>query len=178
MWSPPHFLKLCYCLHLVSKNDKTLSLFFHPLFKYILENIVYCEKNVMSFKHPFCCYKRYCLFHPAFYRYNKASCVTKIDNGVILMGTMGSFPGDTVGKEPVCQSGIGGLVSQSCPTPCDPLDCHLPVSSVSGKNTGVGCHFLLQGIFLTQALNLGLLHCRQILYQLSYKGSLPKRDRG
>ena len=33
-----------------------------------------------------------------------------------------------------------------------------------GKNTGVGCHALLQGIFLTQELNLGLLHCRQILY--------------
>ena len=40
-----------------------------------------------------------------------------------------------------------------------------------GKNTGVGCHVLLQGIFLTQALNWGLLHCRRILYQLSYQGS-------
>ena len=33
-----------------------------------------------------------------------------------------------------------------------------------GKNTGVDCYFLLQGIFLTQGLNPGLLHCRQILY--------------
>ena len=32
-----------------------------------------------------------------------------------------------------------------------------------GKNTGVGCHFLLQGTFLTQGLNPGLLHHRQIL---------------
>ena len=32
-------------------------------------------------------------------------------------------------------------------------------------------HFLLQGIFLTQELNLGLLHCRRILYHLSYQGS-------
>ena len=32
------------------------------------------------------------------------------------------------------------------------------------KNTGVGCHALLQGMFSTQRLNLGLLHCRQILY--------------
>ena len=32
-----------------------------------------------------------------------------------------------------------------------------------GKSTGVGCHFLLQGIFLTQASNPGLLHCRQTL---------------
>ena len=34
-----------------------------------------------------------------------------------------------------------------------------------------GSHSLLQGIFPTQELNLGLLYCRQILYQLSYKGS-------
>ena len=40
-----------------------------------------------------------------------------------------------------------------------------------GKYTGVGCHFLLQGIFPTQELNPGLLHCRQILYQLSHKGN-------
>ena len=33
-----------------------------------------------------------------------------------------------------------------------------------GKNTARGCHFLLQGIFPTQGLNLDLLHCRQILY--------------
>ena len=32
-----------------------------------------------------------------------------------------------------------------------------------GKNTGVGYHFLLQGILLTQGWNLGLLHCRQML---------------
>ena len=41
-----------------------------------------------------------------------------------------------------------------------------------GKNTGVDCHFLLQGIFpTTQGSNLGLWHCRQILYDLSHKGS-------
>ena len=38
-----------------------------------------------------------------------------------------------------------------------------------GKDTGVGCHFLLQGIFPTHGLNPGLLHCRQILYRLSYR---------
>ena len=41
----------------------------------------------------------------------------------------------------------------------------------SGKNTGVGCHALLQGIFLTQGLNSGLLHCRQTLYHLNHQGS-------
>ena len=40
-----------------------------------------------------------------------------------------------------------------------------------GQNTGVGSHSILQGIFPTQGLNLGLLHCRWILYQLSHKGS-------
>ena len=40
------------------------------------------------------------------------------------------------------------------------------------KNTGVGSLSLLQGIFLTQESNQGLLHYRQILYQLSYQGSL------
>ena len=40
-----------------------------------------------------------------------------------------------------------------------------------GKNSGVGCHFLLQGIFPTQGSNSGLLHCRQMLYHLSHQGS-------
>ena len=48
---------------------------------------------------------------------------------------------------------------------CDPLDCSLSGSSVlrdsSGQNTGVGSLCLLQGIFLTQELNPGLLHCRR-----------------
>ena len=58
---------------------------------------------------------------------------------------------------------------QSCPTLCNPMDCSSPDSSVhgdsSGKNTGVGCNALLQGIFLTQGSNLGLMHCRWILYR-------------
>ena len=39
-----------------------------------------------------------------------------------------------------------------------------------GQNTGVGSHSLLQGIFPAQGPNLGLPHCRQNLYQLSYQG--------
>ena len=41
-----------------------------------------------------------------------------------------------------------------------------------GKSTGVGCHFLLQGIFPTQGSNPDLPHCRQALYRLSHQGSL------
>ena len=67
------------------------------------------------------------------------------------------------------------LVTQSCPTLCAPMDCSPQGSSVHGdspgKNTGLGCHALLQGIFPTQGSNPGLLHCRQILCQLSYQGS-------
>ena len=40
-----------------------------------------------------------------------------------------------------------------------------------GKNTGVGCHSFLQEIFPTQGLSQGLLHYRQLLYQLSHQGS-------
>ena len=40
-----------------------------------------------------------------------------------------------------------------------------------GNSTGVGNHSLLQGTIPTQELNLGLLHCRQILYHLSHQGS-------
>ena len=50
---------------------------------------------------------------------------------------------------------------QLCPTLCDPMDCSPPGSSVHGdspgKNTGVGWHALVQGIFPTQGLNPGLL---------------------
>ena len=59
------------------------------------------------------------------------------------------------------------LVTQSCSTRWlhgllpDRLLC--PCNS-PGKSTGVGCHSLLQGIFATQGSNLGLLHCREILY--------------
>ena len=67
------------------------------------------------------------------------------------------------------------LVAQLCPTLCDPTGYSPPGSSVHwdspGKNTGVGCLALLQGFFPTQGLNLGLLHCRQILYDLSHQGS-------
>ena len=58
-------------------------------------------------------------------------------------------------------------VAQSCLTLCDPHGLYSPWNS-PGQNTGVGRLSLLQGIFLTQELKWGLLHCRQILYQLSY----------
>ena len=62
--------------------------------------------------------------------------------------------------------------SESCSVVSNSLWPHGPYSpwNFPGQNTGVGIS-LLQGIFPTQGSNPGLLHCRQILYQLSHKGS-------
>ena len=67
------------------------------------------------------------------------------------------------------------LVTQLGLTLCNPMDCNSPGSSVHGdspgKNTGVGCHALLQGICPNQVSNPGLPHCRWILYHLIYQRS-------
>ena len=84
----------------------------------------------------------------------------------------------------VCVLGIGmretptymvvtGLVTESCPTLAAPWTLLLGSSVhwiLQGKNTGVVFRSLLQGIFLTQGSNLGLLHCMQTLYQLEPPG--------
>ena len=73
------------------------------------------------------------------------------------------------------------LVTQSCLTLCNPVDCNLPGRLLCpwdspGKSTGVGCHFLLQRIYLTQGSNPGLPHCRKMFYHLSHQGSpIPKK---
>ena len=68
------------------------------------------------------------------------------------------------------------LVAQSCPTLCNPMECvayHAPLSmEFSRQEYWSGCHALLQGIFPSQGLNLGLLHYRQSLYSLIHQGSL------
>ena len=67
------------------------------------------------------------------------------------------------------------LVTQSCPTLCNPMNCSPPSSSVHGdfsrQEYWSGLPSPPQGVFPTQGLNPGLLHCRQIPYQLSYQGS-------
>ena len=67
----------------------------------------------------------------------------------------------------ICQTSVFVLVVQSGLTLCDPIDYSLQVSSVHGilQARILECgHSLFQGIFATQGLNPGLLHCRQILY--------------
>ena len=66
---------------------------------------------------------------------------------------------------------------QLWPTLCDPMECSPPGSSVHGdspgKNTGVGCHFLLQRIFPTQGLNPCLLHWQADSSSLVPPGKAP-----
>ena len=61
-------------------------------------------------------------------------------------------------------------------TLCDPMDCGPPGSSVHGilQNTGMDCHFLLQGIFLTQGSNQGLLHWQADSLPSEPPGKPPK----
>ena len=59
---------------------------------------------------------------------------------------------------------------KSYSTLCNTMD-HTVHENSPGQNTGVDSCSLLQGTFPNQGLNLGLLHCRQILYQLSYQES-------
>ena len=66
--------------------------------------------------------------------------------------------------------------SVSCSVLSDSLRPHEPSRLLRprnflGKNNGVDSHSILQGMFPTQGLNLGLLHCRQIFYYLSHQGN-------
>ena len=82
-----------------------------------------------------------------------------------------------------CKNSMGGsgLVAKLFPTFETPMDCSPPGSPVHGiLQAGIlewVSHFLLQRIFLTQGLNLGLVHCRQILYQLSHQRRLIYREK-
>ena len=73
------------------------------------------------------------------------------------------FPGGPVVKNPPASAEDMGSIP-------GPGRFHMPQGN-PGKNTGEGCHALLQEIFPTQGSNPDLPHCRWILYQLSHKGS-------
>ena len=74
-----------------------------------------------------------------------------------------AFPFSRGSSQPRDQTQVSHIVAESLPA--EPQG--------KPKNTGMGSLFLLQQIFPIQELNQYLLHCRQILYQLSYQGS-PK----
>ena len=74
-------------------------------------------------------------------------------------------------EQPGCSLKVKVKVAQSHPTLFHPMDCNLCPWNSPGRNTGMGCHFLLHGIFSTQRSNPCLPHCRQMLYHLSHQGS-------
>ena len=78
-------------------------------------------------------------------------------------GSVNFLPASTASPETSTQNSEV-KVAQSCATLCKPMD-------YPGQNTGVSSLSFLQGIFPNQGSNPGLPHCRQILYQLSHKGS-------
>ena len=81
----------------------------------------------------------------------------------------GNSPGKNTGVGCHALLQAGDLPNQVTPAlQADSLPCEPPRKP---KNTGVGSLSLPQGIFPTQELNRGLLHCSQILYQPSYQGS-------
>ena len=90
---------------------------------------------------------------------------------LVVVETEGEREGDGAGRSSLVSLPCCYLVAQSCLTLCNPMDWSPPGSSVHGvfhgKNTVVGCHFLLQGIFPAQESNLCLcVSCigRQFLY--------------
>ena len=112
------------------------------------------------------------------------SCVEKgrAPNNVMRLGLVGppQTPGGIVGpwdlEDGICLyvcvscSGMSDSLPPSSLTPEEPSRLICPRNSL-GKNTRVGFHSLLQGIFPTQGLNPDLLHCRLILYHLRHQGN-------
>ena len=99
-------------------------------------------------------------------------------SGAEVTCNLGQGMRPTHGKLPQCRYVC--VLTQSCLVLCDPgleparllcpWDC-------PGKNTGVGCHFLLQGIFLTQESNMRLLHWQAASLLLSYLGKTSVQGR-
>ena len=77
------------------------------------------------------------------------------------------FPGSSIGKESNCNARMQVLFTKQCSTLCDPMNCNSTGSSVHGILQARILEWVAipfsRGIFPTQGLNLGLLHCRQIL---------------
>ena len=94
---------------------------------------------------------------------------SEIDQTILTWGVVTSIPW---GGVCVCVC-VCVLVAQLCLTLCNTMDCS-PLDAfvhgiLQGNNTGLGCHSLLQRIFLIQGSNLGLLLCRHVLYHLSHQ---------
>ena len=121
------------------------------------------------------------------------SVVVKSSDEPVFSSNLCINSGSSAGKESACNAGERKKERErekerkwSCSVMSDSLQPHglkptrlLHPWDSPGKNTGVGYHFLLQGIFPTQGSNPGLLHYRQTLYPLSHQdpGSIPRSGR-
>ena len=100
----------------------------------------------------------FCVVHSLWYT------IERIDKGndIRFQDGHSSFESESVSCSVMSNSlRLHGLLPARLLCPCNS----------PGKNTAVGCHPLLQGVFPAQGRNLGLPHCRQILYFLSHHGS-------
>ena len=101
-------------------------------------------------------------------------CLMGVHFAASLTSTLSASPFQTSGLEWKYES----VIRSVCPTLCDPMGYSPPGSSVLGilqARTAVGCHFLLQGIFLTQGTNPGLLPYRPTLHLLNHREYQVKR---
>ena len=133
-------MKKCFILHL-----------FFPILCLLLQQNIPCSQVV----HPWALRSREISWGN--WNYSRRShiwCILPSLFAVLILVTEKSLPVLIV---VVCAQSL-----QSCPTLCHPINCYLQGSSVSGvspgKNTGMACHFLPQGIFPTQGSNQHLLH--------------------
>ena len=121
-----------------------------------------------------------CLFLLLFLFFFK---INIIINHSLHGNSLAQFPEISASRELTSQLCLCCAQSLSCVLLfCDPMDCGPPGPSVHGdspgKNTGVGCHALLQEIFPTHGSNPGVLQCTWILYCLNHQGRpTPKRRR-
>ena len=160
----------------VQQSDSVIYIYLYmylPFLKYsfplqfIIEyriqfSVLYIQQDVVVY--PFCIVKLTSA-NPSLPAHHASS-------SFVLLGNHKSVLCESVSVSCVC---VCMLVVQSCLTLCSLMDCSparlLCLQNSPGKNSEVSCHALLQGIFLTQGLNLGLPHCRQFLYLLSHQGS-------
>ena len=139
------------------------SVLFRYIFLFLLllmENFIYSEEYRTASSKP---------HHSTFYLLNPRNCIilpifiyVNILNLVSLLKNKGLlqyfYPPNTCFAIPTATASESG-------------SCLVVHGILQAKNIGVGCYFLLQGIFSTQGSNPGFLHCRQTVYCLSYLGS-------
>ena len=153
-------------------SQKVMSTHTHTeRFCFILNLIFFPKKQMLDlFSKFFCCR---CYYFSLIKQVVQVHCGKKNLKRTNMKWKSTVFP-----NQNALQLHFGECVSERHSAMSNPLWTHglLPIRLLClwdfpCKNTGVGCHSLLQGLFLTQGSNLGFPHYRQILYQLGHLGS-------